>query len=304
MLYYLKYGNREVTALKDYILLTDSSCDLSAALANELELEVLPLSVLMGDKEYANYLDEREITFHDFFERIRQGAEAKTSAVNSETFRETMKKFLDAGQDVLYIGFSSGLSATYSAGETAAAALREEYPDRKILTVDSLCASGGQGLLLYLAAKERLAGKSIEEVNNFAEATKLHVCHWFTVDDLHHLRRGGRVSGASAVIGTLLKIKPVLHVDDEGKLIKMEQVKGRKASLLALLEQMKATVTNPEEQVVFINHGDCLADAELLADSIRKALPVKEIIIHFIGPVIGAHTGAGVVALFFLGSKR
>ncbi|NCB30801.1 MAG: DegV family protein, partial [Clostridia bacterium] len=169
---------------------------------------------------------------------------------------------------------------------------------------DTLCASLGQGMLIYLAVQQKQAGKSIEETRDYVESNKLHLCHWFTVDDLHHLHRGGRVSAASAVVGTMLGIKPVLHVDDEGRLIFIEKVRGRRNSLKALVKKMEETALAPATQTIFISHGDCLSDAELLASMIREKMPVQNIIINYVGPVIGAHSGPGTIALFFLGAKR
>ncbi|MCR4924971.1 MAG: DegV family protein [Clostridiales bacterium] len=290
--------------MNDFVIMTDSSGDLPQNLIDELSLEVLPLSVSVDGKQYYNYPDGREISFEDFYKQVRDGADAKTSAVNVDQFIEVMEKILKEGKDVLYLGFSSGLSGTYSASTVAAEDLREKYPDRKIYTVDTLAASMGQGLLVYLAAKEKEKGKSIDEVRDFAENNKLNLVHWFTVNDLFHLKRGGRVSATTAVVGTMLNIKPVLHVDNEGKLINVAKAKGRKASIRALLEKMKETATNPQEQTIFISHGDCYEEAKELADMIKEEIGVKEVVINFIGPVIGAHAGPGTIALFFVGKER
>ena len=290
--------------MRDYVILTDSCCDLSAEMAAELGVEVLPLSLQMGDRTYRNYLDGREIGFHEFYERVRSGELATTSAVNVGEFEEKMREILKTGKDILSISFSSALSTTYQSSVIAAEELKDEFPDAKILTVDSLCASLGQGLFVYLCAQEQKKGKTIDEVKTFAEETKGRVCHWFTVDDLNHLKRGGRVSPATAFFGTMLNIKPVLHVDDEGHLIPMGKVRGRKASLDALVDHMAQTAINPKEQVIFISHGDSEADAKYVADQVKAKFKPKEIYINPIGPVIGAHSGPGTMALFFLGSKR
>ena len=241
--------------------MTDSSCDLPASMAEDLELTVAPLSVLIDGKSYVNYLDEREITFTKCYSLFREGKIATTSAANVELFTGYMEPLLKAGKDILYLGFSSGLSSTCQAGAMAAKELMEKYPQRKIYTVDTLCASMGQGLLVYLCAQEKAKGKSIEEVRDYAEATKLHLCHWFTVDDLNHLKRGGRVSAVSAALGTVLNIKPVLHVDDEGHLIFMEKVRGRRQSIKRLAEMMEKTGIDLKDQVIFISpwrlHGRC-----------------------------------------------
>ena len=288
----------------DFLIITDSTCDMPQEMADELGLAILPIRVSMEDKEYAHYLDGRELGFHEFYEKLRAGVPAKTSAANQEDFLSLMEPALAAGRDVLYIGFSSGLSSTYNVGVMTAAQLAEKYPERKVYTVDSLSASLGQGLLVYHAVQQKLAGKSIDEVRAFVEENRLHLCHWFTVDDLQHLKRGGRVSAAAAVFGTMLNIKPVLHVDDEGHLIPVGKVQGRTTSIKALLKKMQETAIDPAEQVVFISHGDCEKDAEKLAAMVRESIGPKEIILNPIGPVIGAHSGPGTVALFFLGTKR
>ena len=290
--------------MKTFQIITDSSCDLPQELADKLDLQVLPLHFTIGGQTYANYLDGREIGFHDFFVRIRQGEEASTSAVNPESFREAMEKTLQQGLDILFIGFSSGLSTTYQSGCIAADDLREEYPERKILTVDSLCASLGQGLYVYLGALEQQAGKTIEEVRDYLEEIKLHLCHWFTVDDLLYLKRGGRISATTAVLGTVMQIKPVMHMDNDGHLANVTKARGRKAALKALAQKLADTAINPAEQTVFICHGDCIEDAEYTAEQIRALTPVKDIIINYVGPVIGAHTGPGVISVFFVGTHR
>ena len=290
--------------MRDYVILTDSCCDLSAEMAAELGVEVLPLSLQMGDRTYRNYLDGREIGFHEFYERVRSGELATTSAVNVGEFEEKMREILKTGKDILSISFSSALSTTYQSSVIAAEELKDEFPDAKILTVDSLCASLGQGLFVYLCAQEQKKGKTIDEVKTFAEEIKGRVCHWFTVDDLNHLKRGGRINAATALFGTMLAIKPVMHVDDEGHLIPVSKVRGRRQSLDALVQKMEETAIQPADQTVFISHGDCLADAEYVANRVREKFGVKNIYINFIGPVIGAHSGPGTVALFFIGEHR
>ncbi|MGM9554497.1 MAG: DegV family protein [Faecousia sp.] len=287
-----------------YVVMTDSSADLTAELVEELGLDVIPLSVNVGEKSFMNYPDEREIGSHDFYEMLRGGANAKTSAVNVDTFLNAMSVHLKAGKDILYLGFSSGLSSTYSASEIAAQELRETYPDRKILTVDTLCASLGQGLLIYLTMQKVLSGATIEEAAAFAEENRLHLCHWFTVDDLFFLKRGGRVSAATALVGSALGIKPVMHVDNEGHLINVSKARGRKNSILALVDRMEQSAIDPAKQTIFISHGDCRDDAEFLAEEVRKRFGITDITINFVGPVIGAHSGPGTLALFFLGTER
>ena len=225
-----------------------------------------------------------------------------TSAVNVGEFEEAMEPVLAAGNDVLCLCFSSALSTTYQSAVIAAGELSEKFPERKIFVVDTLCASLGQGLLVWLCAQEQKKGRSIEEVRDFAEETKGNICHWFTVDDLNHLKRGGRVSAAAAFFGTMLAVKPVLRVDGQGRLIPTEKRRGRRASLTALMDHMAETVTDPG--TVFISHGDCLADAELVAGEIRRRFQTPEVYINYIGPVIGSHAGPGTVALFFIGKQR
>ena len=290
--------------MRDYVILTDSCCDLTAEMAAELGVEVLPLSLQMEGKTYRNYLDGRDIGFQEFYARIRNGAQATTSAVNVGEFEAKMREILKTGKDILSISFSSALSTTYQSSVIAAEELKSEFPDARILTVDSLCASLGQGLFVWLCAQEQKKGKTIDEVKAFAEKTKAHLCHWFTVDDLNHLKRGGRISAATALFGTMLAIKPVMHVDDEGRLTPVSKARGRRASLTALVDRMAESAMDPENQTVFISHGDCLEDAEFVAGEVRRRLGVKAIHINYVGPVIGNHSGPGTMALFFLGKAR
>ncbi len=290
--------------MRDYVIATDSSCDLSQEMVDELGVLVMPLTVMMEDKSYHNYLDGREIGFSEFYDSLRAGKPATTSAVNVDEFCKALEVPLGEGKDVLYLGFSSGLSATYHSGTLAAEDLRNDFPEASILTVDTLSASMGQGLLIYLAAQEKRRGKTIEEVRDYVEGLKLHIAHWFTVDDLNHLKRGGRISAAAALLGSTLNIKPILHVDNEGHLIPVGKVRGRKNSLKSLLDKLVETGVELAEQSIFISHGDSREDAELLAEMIRGALPVKEIVINYIGPVIGTHSGPGTIALFFLAKQR
>ena len=288
--------------MSEFVIVTDSSADLPASLVQELGVEVLPLSFTVQGKTYHNYPDDREMDPKVFYKMLRDGEMATTSAVNVAEYTAMLEPLLQAGKDVLVLAFSSGLSTTYQSSVIAVNELSEQYPDRKIYTVDTLCASMGQGLLVWLAAQERKRGQSIEAVRDWVEENKLRLCHWFTVDDLHFLKRGGRISAATAVVGTMLSIKPVLHVDDEGHLISMGKARGRGASLTALVDHMEQTATDVD--TVFISHGDCLADAEKVAADVRKRFGTRDVVINTIGPLIGAHAGPGTVALFFLGTKR
>ena len=290
--------------MTDFKILTDSCCDLSPALAKDLELDVFPMTFVLSGQEYQNHLDDRMMANRDFYDRLRGGETATTVAVNPSEWADLARPYLQQGLDVLILAFSSGLSTTAHNALMAAEELREEFPDRRVEVVDTLCASMGEGLFCHHVARKRLSGASLDETKAYAESIKLQLCHWFTVDDLHFLKRGGRVSSTAAVVGTMLQIKPVLHVDDAGHLIPVSKVRGRKASLNALVSEMAKTALNPQEQTVFISHGDCLADAEYVRDQILEKLQVREVVINPIGPVIGAHSGPGTVALFFLGARR
>ncbi|MCI9002264.1 MAG: DegV family protein [Oscillibacter sp.] len=287
-----------------YIIMTDSCCDLSAEMAAELELEVLPLRLELEGQSYRNLLDGSEIGFQEFYRRVRDGALPVTSAVNVGEFDAAMRPVLESGRDILCLCFSSALSTTYQSAVIAAKELEGEFPGRNVLVMDTLCASEGQGLLIWLCAQEKRRGKSLEELWDYALDMRGHICQWFTVNDLNHLKRGGRVSATAALFGTMLSIKPVLHVDDQGRLIPMEKCRGRRASLTALVDHMEKTAVDPERYPVFISHGDCLEDAEFVAEEVRRRLGVKEIYCNYVGPVIGSHTGAGVVTLFFVGNSR
>lgn len=283
-----------------FCLMTDSSCDLDAGLAKELDLSVVPLRIHIGTNTFRNWLDGREIGFREFYDQIRAGALPTSSAVSVWDFEAAMEQALKNGQDVLYLAFSSGLSSTYQSGVIAAEHLREKYQNRKIEVVDTLLASGGQGLLVYLCGKERAAGKTLEEVRDFAEKTKGRVCSWFTVEDLNHLKRGGRINAATALFGSMLSIKPLMQVDRFGKLISVEKARGRRASIQAIVDHMAEDADHPEEQTVFITHGDCPEEAEGMAEELRRRYHVRDVKISYVGPVIGAHTGTGVLTLFYL----
>ena len=291
-------------SMADYVIMTDSCCDLSADMAEELELNVLPLRLEMEGRSYCNLLDGSEIGFKEFYDRVRGGAMPVTSAVNVGEFEAAMRPVLESGRDILCLCFSSALSTTYQSAVIAAKELKEAFPGRNVLVVDSLCASMGQGLFVWLCVQEKRKGKTLEEGWDYAEGAKANICHWFTVDDLNHLKRGGRVSATAALFGTMLSIKPVLHVDEQGRLIPVEKCRGRKASLLALVDRMEKTAVEPERYPVFISHGDCREDADFVAEEVRRRLGVKEIYINYVGPVIGSHTGAGVMTLFFVGRSR
>ena len=284
----------------EYIVITDSACDILPEKLREWGVELIRMPYLFTD-------DGKERLDHDqpmkeFYDEMRGGRVAKTSGVNENAFVTAFEPFLEAGKDVFYLAFSSGLSVTCENGKKAAAQLQEKYPDRKIRVVDSLCASAGQGLFVYLAVQNRDKGMGIDENADAMEADKLHLCHWFTVEDLKYLKRGGRVSAATALLGTALNVKPVLHVDNEGHLIKMTQVHGRKKSIRKMAEALGETIL--EDTPVFISHGDCLEDAETLARILKEEYGRETSLITGIGSVIGAHSGPGTLALFFRGKQR
>ena len=287
--------------MRDYVIFTDSSCDLPARLVKEWGIEVHSLEVnIEGVGTFLNH----EIEPAKFYEYLRDKRPVKTSAANMEGFVTAFERIASEGKDILYIGFSTGLSATYVAGKNAAEEVMEKYPECKILTVDSLCAALGQGLLVKYAVDKKNTGATLEELAAYVEGLKLNLAHWFTVEDLFFLKRGGRVSAATAVMGTVLQIKPVMHVDNDGKLINMAKARGRDASIKALVERMKETVIDPEKQTVYICHGDCYDDAKKLADMVTAEFGITDILIDYVGPVIGAHSGPGTLALFFIGRER
>lgn len=289
----------------DFEIITDSACNLPEDMIDEFNLHVLPLTFIIDGQQYQSYLKGEHVDLKQFYDMMREGKVITTSLPNLANAETLMRSILDKDRDVIYLGFSSGLSGTFEAISLLIRSLSEEYPARKIYAVDTLSASGGQGLLVWHAVQRAIAGASIDEVRDWIEVNKLKLAHWFTVDDLMFLFRGGRVSKTSAWAGTLLNIKPVLHVDDEGKLIPMEKLRGRRKSLNALLEHMDESATRPiEDQTVMITHGDCAEDAQYIADMIRKHYGVRDIIINYIDPVIGAHSGPGTMALFFLADKR
>ncbi|MBE6647665.1 MAG: DegV family protein [Ruminococcaceae bacterium] len=287
--------------MKEYVIVTDSSCDLPKRLVAEWGIETLSLEVTIdGVGTFLNH----EIEPEKFYGYLRDKRPVKTSAANMDRFCELFERLVKEGKDIIYIGFSTGLSATYSAGKNAAEDIMEKYPEAKILTVDSLCAALGQGLLIKYAVDKKNEGATIEELAEYVKETVPKLAHWFTVEDLFFLKRGGRVSAATAVMGTVLQIKPVMHVDDAGKLINVAKARGRDASIKALVAKMKETAIDPEKQTVYICHGDCYDDAKKLADMVTAEFGITDILIDYVGPVIGAHSGPGTLALFFLASQR
>ncbi len=283
-----------------FSIFADSSVDLTPEWLSRYDITTMDLHLFVNGAEE----DISTLETHTFYDRLRAGEVASTSALNPEEYVAKMEPVLQSGQDILYVGFSTGLSCTYNNGELAVKELSERYPDRKLYAVSSLCASVGHGLLTVLAAEKKQAGASLEEVRDFLEENKLHLCHWFTVDDLMFLKRGGRVSASTALVGTMLGIKPVMHVDNEGHLINVAKARGRKASIAALFDKVKTTSIAPETQIMGICHGDCPEEANDLAMRLKKELGVREVIVCPTGFVIGAHSGPGTLAVFFLGTER
>ncbi len=287
-----------------YVIVTDSSANLPEGLIEQCGISVVPLSFHAGGKELKSYEKGKVTDFKQFYDMMRNKEVITTSLVSPEQFSDFFTDILTGGQDILYIGFSSGLSGTYQSSTIAAADMRTAFPERKIITVDSLAACGGQGLLVYYAAKLRDEGKSIEETAAWVEENRLRMAHWFTCDDLFFLKRGGRLNTATALLGSLLQVKPVMHTDDEGKLAVVSKARGRKQALQALVAHMEQTVEAPQKQTIFIAHGDCEQDAFYVRDLVLNKFTVKDTIIHYIDPVIGAHAGPGTLALFYLGAHR
>lgn len=287
-----------------FTIVTDSCCNLPAELVHSFQLKIIPLIFHVKDQDYVGYTEGVPLELKQFYDMMRSHETVTTSGVTPQSCYETFQTELEQGNDVLYIGFSSGLSSTYSTASMALEQLRENYPNRKAIAVDSLCAALGQGLLVTYAVQLRDKGKQIDEVAQWVEDNRLHVCHWFTVDDLFFLHRGGRVSKAAAIVGSMVGIKPVLHVDDSGHLIMKQKVRGRRTALNHLLKKMEELAIEPEKQLVYIVHGDCEADAQYLGDRIKERFGVQKVLIHCLDPVIGSHSGPGTVALFFMGKKR
>ena len=288
--------------MNNYVITTDSACDIKPAVLKEWGVchRALNLKFTDSEEEFSNdSVDPKE-----FYDKMRQGGIAKTSAVNVEAFCELFEGFLKEGHDILHLGFSSGLSTTYNSARLAAEHLAEKYPDRKIIAVDTLSASAGFGLLLYLTLEKKNSGADIEEAAEYAKSLVSKLCHWFTVDDLVYLKRGGRISSTAAFVGNMLGIKPVLHMDDEGHLINMSKVRGRKTAVTALADKYGELADDKENGVVFISHADCLSDVKMLEEILKTRYGAKVSHVTDVGPVIGAHSGPGTLALFFVGKER
>lgn len=287
--------------MREYIITVNSTVDLPKVWLEEREVPVIPLKYTIDGETYT---DMEGLTSKEFFDKLRDGKMATTSQINPEEAREYFEPFLKEGKDVLHLGFSSGLSGTLNSMRIAAEELKEDYPDAKIYIIDTLCACMGEGLLLYYALKQKDAGKNIDEVAKWAEENKLHICHNVTVDDLHHLHRGGRVSKTAAVLGTMVQIKPVIHMDNNGCLQVIGKERGRKKALNKIVSMAAEQIQGWENDMAMITHGDCIEDAEYVAKQVREKLGIQEILINNIGTVIGSHTGPGVVAVFVMGNAR
>ena len=289
--------------MSEYVITTDNNSDLPEEYLKDHGVGCMYLSYSMDGKNYThgNFLPE-----HEFYEAMRNGSMPTTAQVNPENAKALLEPYLKEGKDILHIAFSSGLSGTYNSSRIAAEELMEEYPDRRIIVVDSLSASLGQGLLVWLAQQKKELGQTLEDVADWAEKNKLKMVHLFTVDDLNHLYRGGRVSRTTAIVGSMLNIKPVLHVDNEGKLTAIGKVRGRKKALRELVKLMDEKIGSfgADCDTIFISHGDCEQDAQYVAAKVKEKYNIKNIIINQVGATIGAHSGPGTMALFFVGDVR
>ncbi|MGN0384027.1 MAG: DegV family protein [Eubacterium sp.] len=289
--------------MKDFIITTETCSDFPKEYIQENNIRVIPLYYRLGDEVYQ---EESGQDYHEFYDKIRQGQMPQTIAANPESVEQCFRNILDKGYDILHIAFSSALSSTYNTVQMIGNQLQEEYPTRKIYVIDSKCASLGEGLLVHKAVCLKDQGKTIDEVKDWVENNYMHICHEFTVDDLSHLHRGGRVSKTTAIIGTLINVKPVMHVDDEGRLTPLYNVRGRKKSLTALVENMLAAIEGcmDNNDIIFISHGDCLEDAQFVADLVKQKTGIDKFLINPVGAVIGSHSGPGTVALFYYGNNR
>ncbi len=288
--------------MSQYKIITETNADFSQEMINNLDVHAIPMRFIQEDVEYENYADGRQLAFADFYTKLRDGKMSTTNQISMDQYRREVTPFLEQGLDILHICFSSGLSGSYNTCCITANELMEEYPGRKIVIVDSLCASMGLGLLVYYAVQQKNSGKTLEEVAQWATNNRENIKHWFTVDDLTHLKRGGRVSSTSALVGTMLNIKPILNVQD-GKLVSVDKARGRRKSLDMLFEQVKKEAYKPEEYIMSVVHADSLEDASYLQERFEKELGFKEVLVNFIGPVIGGHAGPGAIAVLFVGKE-
>ena len=285
-------------------ILTDTCANLPYEMVEKLDIDMCSLLFLSEGKTYYSYKEGENVDLKQFYDMMRGKQVFTTSQINPGDFKDFFGKYLSKGEDVLYLGFSSGLSGMFQSARIAKEELDEEYPDRKIIVVDTLCAALGQGVIVSYAAQMRDEGKSIDEIAQWVEDNKLRLNHWFTVDDLMFLKRGGRVSATAAIAGTIIGVKPVMHMDNDGKLAVVDKVRGRKQSVKRLVEEMEKNIENPDGQIVAISHGDCPEEAEYIKNAISEKFNFKEVIVNCLDPVIGSHAGPGTLALFYLGDKR
>ena len=289
--------------MSKYVIVSDATLDLPVSIIEQYDIRVIPMGVDIDNVEYSHYPDERELSIEDFYSRIKTGAVSHTTQITPSVFTDYFTELLKAGLDIIYIAFSSGLSGTYSCAQLVMESLSEEFPERKIYCVDSLCASIGEGLLVFHAALKKQEGLSLEDLVTWVEANKTAARHWFTVKDLYYLKRGGRISSIEAFVGTALKIRPVLSTDDQGKLAVLSKIRGTRAELDYMVGKMETEGIHLEEQTVFIGHGDDIEQAQALESLIRSKNLVKDVVITKIGPIIGTHTGPGMLALVYMGRK-
>ena len=290
--------------MADYKIITDSTCDLTPKLVEELDVEVIPMEFVFGDEVYHNYPDAREMSSKEFYRRLRAGEMSKTNQINTATFLATFEPYLQQGLDILYIGFPASLSGTHQRALEAIDELKKKYPERRVVAVDSLAVSMGEGLLVYYAAMKKKAGATLDQAADWVSLNRYSLSQYFTVDDLNHLKRGGRLSAAAALFGSMLGIKPVIRIDDEGRLVPAMKVRGRRQSLDALVKHMGKTAQLENAKTVFISHGDAQEDAEYVAEQVRTKFPGSKVYLNTIGPVIGAHSGPGTIALFFMAENK
>lgn len=288
---------------RNFVIVTDTASDLPESYYTEHNIECVPLGFQLNGVTYGGDIAP-DMEIKQFYSLLREGSMPTTFQVTPEQAKQHLEKYAKAGQDVLVVAFSSGLSGTANSYMVVARELMDEYPERKIFVVDSLCASMGEGLFVDYAVRKADSGATIEDTRDYLEDLKQHICHYFTVEDLFHLKRGGRVSATTAVVGTMLKIKPVLHVDHEGHLIAIGKAMGRKKSISAIVEHMKELQTMDKDDPIFISHGDCLDDVDYLVSLIKENFGERKIVVNYIGSVIGAHSGCGTLALFFRGKHR
>ncbi|MCI6652795.1 MAG: DegV family protein [Ruminococcus sp.] len=287
----------------NYKLFCDSTCDLTDSLAKELDIEIIPMQFCLDDKNYKHYLDEREMSMEDFYKALKNGADAKTAQVQFDTFAEHFEPVLKEGKDIIYICFTSGMSGTYNTCKIAVEELKEKYPERKITVIDSLCASAGEGYLAYLAGKKmQEESPSFDELCKYIEDMKMKIVHWFVVDDLDQLKKGGRIGALSATFGKALQIKPLISVDNEGKLLAVAKIRGNAKVFTTLVDRIKRDGVDLENQTIFVAHAECPEKAEKLKELLSPL--VKEVITVKIGPIIGTHVGQGMCAALCVGERN